>query len=710
MKDIRKIKWIVLFFVFFILSFAVRGIFPSADAPLDLSWSQGPSTDAAYYLAPAVNLVKKGVLEPISKVWNSPGYYILYLPTLFLFGVGYAQVNLTTVMISLLGFVFFFLILKRMGDEKALISASIFWAFTYLWAMYNRIPIIYTVMIAYMLLAAYLWYIGTKRPVFFILAWITLIFTILFVRVIAVALVFAFLLSHLMLYISKAKPKGSNVIRGVAIIMLSAAAFVVVILLGRFFDISPLDVAMGRVKAHLREDVMGDSLLFYLFNFGASGGIIERLPVVSILTYTYILIFIKDTMAKRLNFKDGADVMKVVFLALFVLGALLTILFKYAPTRYFLFLLPPMFILAGLTISRFIEPKERVNLGHGYYIILIIWLVFLIFKVLLSVLFYFIKNYSTFVLGFGLSEVAAGMFGAIINFFGSFYLLLSFSLILSVLIMAAIFLIDRAAERKKKKYLIRSGVRVVLAASIFILFFYFQAKMYVNWAKNPRYTLSKTSQALGVILSPDARLSGPYAHPLTMENNLDRLYMTFFRPNETPPCERFENWGATHLIIDTRNGLGYIQAYYPDTFDCLNLIETFYIRGNAVDLYSFVGAEGYIPTDYERARLLMASGDFVSAEKLLLEFIKESPGVAFPYVSLARCLMGLGDIAGAEEALIEALKIDPDNMMAHWGMGQVYELKGDLNGALSHYTEALALYPESNRIKEKIEEIISMEK
>ena len=710
MKDKRKIRWVVIFFVFFILSFAVRGIYPSADAPFDLSWSQGPSTDAAYYLAPVVNFVKTGVLEPISKVWNAPGYYIMYIPTLFLFGVGYAQANLTTVAISLLGFIFFFLILKRMGDEKALISASIFWAFTYIWAMYNRIPIIYTVMIAYMLFAAYLWYVGTKRPVFFILAWIILIFTILFVRVIAVALVFAFLLGHLVLYTSKTKSKGSNVIRWAAIITLSAVAFVVVILLGRFFDISPIDVAMGRVKAHLREDVMGSSLLFYLFNFGASGGIIERLPIVSILAYTYIIIFIKDAFAKRFDFKNSSNVMKVVFLSLFVLGALFTILFKYAPTRYFLFLLPPMFILAGLAISRFIEPKERTNLGYGYYIILIVWLVFLIFKILLSLLFYFIRNYSTFVLGFNLSEKTAELFGAVINFFSSFYLLISASLILSVLIMAVIFLVDKTADRREKKFLIRKSVRIVLAAVIFVLFFYFQGKMYVDWAKDPRYTLSETSHALGEILGPDAKLSGTYAHPLTMENDLHRHYMTFFRPNETPPCYRFENWGATHLIIDAKNGLGYIQANYPDTFDCLKLIETFYIRGNAIDLYAYTGAEDYTPTDYERARLSMASGDFASAEKLLVEFIEKTPDTALPYVSLARCRMGRGDIAGAEEALKKALAIDPDNMMAHWGMGQVCEFRGDLDGALSHYKEALALYPESNRIKEKIEEIISMEK
>ncbi|MBN1572466.1 MAG: tetratricopeptide repeat protein [Deltaproteobacteria bacterium] len=709
--SVNRKKILLFIFVAFLLSSAmVRMIHPRADAPFDLSWSQGPSTDASYYIEPAVNFVKGRGLKPISGIWNAPGYYLLYLPFLLLFGVGYAQLNLITAAISLLGFVFFFLIVKdlpkRDDDITTALFASLFWAFTTFFVMYNRIPLIYTAMILYMLVSAWLWFLGTKRRLFFIFSWAVIFIAVLYVRVIAVALVPAFLIGHILLFFGEGEGRRTRVIRVVTLLAIAAAGIALVLFVGKLFNLSPLDIALARVKAHLKGDIFGDGLLVYFFNIGESGGITRYLPVVSLLAYSYIIVFVRDLFAKRLNFKDGKDVMKVVILAWAVFGAFYTILFKYAPPRYFLFLMPPLFILAGMTCARLLSPEEKRDFGYGYYFILLSWLLFLVFRVILIVFSYLISNFTTFAVGFRLSAEAVARFSALIKFFGSFYLLLSISLILSLLIIAAIYLIDRAGERKEGELAVRREIRVAFIVASMAFFLYYQGAICWRWAENPHYTLVNTSRELARLVNENAVVSGPYAHPLTIENDLRHIYMTFTKPKSKTPCERFKESGTTHLLIDSKNGLVYIERLYPETFDCLDLIDTFYVRGNAVGLYACKDRPEYTPTYFERAQALMGAGDFEEAEKLLLKSIGEGAPASAEYASLGRCKAMLKDREGAEEALEKAIEINPDNLPAHWGLGQLLEAKGDREGALSHYLSVLDLYPESKVVKKKIRELI----
>ncbi len=711
MNKKRKKQLLFVFITFLLLSAVVRMVYPSADAPFDLSWSQGPSTDGFYYIAPAIDFVKGGELKPISKIWDAPGYYLLYLPFLYLFGAGFAQLNLITAIISLFGFVFFFLIVKDLldlskeeGDVKIALFASVFWAFTYFFVMYNRIPLIYTTMVFYMLVAAWFWFLGTKRPLFFIFAWITVFFAIFYVRVIAVALIPPFLVGHLLLLLGDKEMGGSKTTK--AVMLSVVAGIVLVVFLGWFFEFAPLDTAIARVKTHLKENVFGRGLLVYLFNLGDSGGIIQRLPVVSLLAYSYIIIFVRDVFLKRLDFSEGTDVMKVVILAWAVFGAFYTILFKYAPPRYFLFLMPPLFILAGMTSARLLSPREKGEFGYSYYFMLLFWLLFLTFRMLVMIVSYSMNNFATFAMGFELSATAVERFDTLIKFFSSFYLLLTMSLLISLLIMVTIYLIDNAGKSKKGKFAIRGGIRYAFVAVAMMCFFYYQGILYWGWVGQPYYTTTNASKELTRLVGEGALLAGVYAHPLTIENDLKHTYMNFTNPKSKPPCKRFKDRKATHLLIDSKNGLVYIQEFFPETFDCLDLIETFYVRGNAIELYRYENSSGYSLTDFEQAKVLMIAEEFEDAKDLLLGTIKEGTPSSVEYTSLGRCLLMLNDLEGAEEALKTALEINPDNLTAHWGMARTLEIKGDKAGALSHYRLVHNLYPESKRIREIIRELI----
>ncbi len=498
--------------------------------------------------------------------------------------------------------------------------------------------------------------------------------------------------------------------RGLIILLSCVGVVLLIVLMGKLFNLSPLDVATGRVKTHLREDIFGDNILLYVFNFGASGSLIEKNPVIAFLAYCYIIIFIKDVMQKRLDPSRKKELVMMVFLAWAVLGGIATIFFQYAPPRFFLFLYPPIFLLAAAALSRFLDPAPRGVLGYGFYVVFPLWLIFLVFRLLLLILSYGAENLDTFVIGLGLSLDTARNILGFLAFAGSFYFLLSISLILSIIISAVAFLIERRALETKRDLFIRKGIRIAVVGVVVLVFLIDQGGMFLRWFEKPRYTMAETSRELGDLLGSGAKIAGPYAHPLTMENDLSRVYMTFWDPNRQPPCDRFEKSGVTHLVIDTTNGLGYIHANYPEAMNCLSLIETFYVRGNPVNLYLYTGARGYVPTDFERAKLLMDSENFPEAAELLSRFIDKHPDVPAAYVSLAHCYVKLGDREASEKALRAALSRDPDNMMAHWGLGQILDAQGNPEEALVHYREAHDLYPTSTYIEQRLRELQSREK
>ena len=700
----KKTRWILIFLIGLALAGLVRGVHPAADTPFDLSWSQGPSTDAAYYLEPAVSLVETGKAEVIHRNWDAPGFSMLYVPAIYLFGSSNAVINLNTVQISLIGFVFFFLIVRRTDDERTVVFATLFWALSYFWIMYTRIPLVYTAMISYMLAATYLWMLGLKKPLWFIPAWAVLIMAILSVRVIAVALVPALVLGHGAALYGRFKDRKrmlSMVFGTMAVLVVVGA---LVIIASVYLDFNPVLTALGRIKTHMREGMTGDRVLFYLFNLGQSGAIFLWLPIVSLMSYLYLLMFMGDLIKKRLDFTETDHVMRLVMVVWLVFGALSTILFEYAPPRYFLFLMPPMFYTAGCAVSRILNPPPRAEYELGYYILLILWIVFLTFKLLYTTLFYFIRNFDTFVVGLGMSGTGIARFEGIIDFFSSFYLLASISLIVGISVSLAVF-----AYRRREGYIhgrpIRMGVRLAAAGVLLLLFLGHQGSMYLKWFNWPRYTMSSFSRELGDLLGDDAVLAGPYAHVMTLENDLDAVYMTFADPATGPPCDRFEKTGSTHVIIDTKNGLPYLEELYPETFECLVYIDTLYIRGNGVDIYRYIGAEEYTPSDFEAAVDLIRRGHQKEAIGLLEGVAAKYPGDATPLVFLALAKLQLGDVEEAGVLLLDAININPDHMKAYYGLANIMEIRGDRVAAAAYYRKSLELFPESQNLRDKIQEL-----
>jgi len=101
-----------------------------------------------------------------------------------------------------------------------------------------------------------------------------------------------------------------------------------------------------------------------------------------------------------------------------------------------------------------------------------------------------------------------------------------------------------------------------------------------------------------------------------------------------------------------------------------------------------------MPADYEKALVLMGSGDYGAAIPVLETFSAEHPELAGPYINLGIAYGRMEDNDAALAALNKAVKLNPDNGAAYLQRGILYREKGDFQAALHDYQQALKLQPD----------------
>lgn len=101
-----------------------------------------------------------------------------------------------------------------------------------------------------------------------------------------------------------------------------------------------------------------------------------------------------------------------------------------------------------------------------------------------------------------------------------------------------------------------------------------------------------------------------------------------------------------------------------------------------------------LPRDYDKALVLMKSGDYTAAIPVLEAFIADRPDHAGPYVNLGIAYQHAGDKDNALKALQAAIERNPLNATAHHQLGILYREQGDFTAALDAYKAALDLNPD----------------
>ena len=98
-----------------------------------------------------------------------------------------------------------------------------------------------------------------------------------------------------------------------------------------------------------------------------------------------------------------------------------------------------------------------------------------------------------------------------------------------------------------------------------------------------------------------------------------------------------------------------------------------------------------LPGNYDKALVLMQSGDYQAALPVLLDFIDKNPELAGPYLNLGICYQHTDRDDAAMEALKKAVELNPATAAAHHQLGILYRQQGDFASALSAYDKALKL-------------------
>lgn len=106
------------------------------------------------------------------------------------------------------------------------------------------------------------------------------------------------------------------------------------------------------------------------------------------------------------------------------------------------------------------------------------------------------------------------------------------------------------------------------------------------------------------------------------------------------------------------------------------------------------GQQQPLPDDYEKALVLMRSGDYGAAIPVLQDFSSKHPELAGPNINLGIAYRQMGNNDAAVRALDKAVELNPGNATAHLHRGILYREEGDFQAALQAYEQALTLQPD----------------
>lgn len=209
---------------------------------------------------------------------------------------------------------------------------------------------------------------------------------------------------------------------------------------------------------------------------------------------------------------------------------------------------------------------------------------------------------------------------------------------------------------------------------------------------DPSHSLRRTGQQLTSILTPSARLSGPFAYALTIESPLSVL-SRISEENERR---------ATHHIMERPNDLSKIFGEGGAIESRLELVESFNVEGRALLL--FRSADADIPrSPFESAVDALLEGRLQEAEAGLLTVLEFDSHCAPAWTRLGQIRTQVGDLDSAYQCYMAAIQTDPSRVQAHISLANMYEAKGFEREALHHLREALEAEPGNTSLRTEVE-------
>ncbi|MBN2538237.1 glycosyltransferase family 39 protein [candidate division WOR-3 bacterium] len=564
-----------------LLGLGLRAVDLKADPPPDLSWSTAHYSDEGMNNYSARNMALYGT-------WKTDDFlpFVIYPLTNILvalafklFGLGFLQVRLVSVLAGVAGVLVMYLLVRREAGRLAGLIAGLALAACYPLVMYSRLGMVETVQILFLLLTGLFYSRGLERPREMALSGLFAAATVLFVKVSAVfiAPVMVALFAWQFFAARRAPNPAPGFGRGLGFWFAGVGAaalawFFVVFLPYRadYFEyvlrhsleapaghpVSLVNYLVNTFSTGATSGVGSDPLVFFLDSgtFRAWFRLIPKLPVIALVGYLAL---------PRLASRPGLR----YILLWFVAGVLMLGWMNYRPPRYEIVFVPALVVAFAVAVGRvvsdgIIKPASRPRLWRAG--LWALWLWPLVFQLTL---------YS----GVLADEVAVGFDLPV----------LLITLAASVLVAGIGYLVARFLRREVR--LRPLWPRIGVAAVLLGVLLWSDIGRWLTWYRTREHALVEYSEHLDWILPEGAVLAGSWAPTLLMQSRRKALCITDWANNDDP-LGRFR---VTHLISrEDAYEQKLFDRLYPETMLQSPVLQSYLVRGFILTVHELPQSAG----------------------------------------------------------------------------------------------------------------------
>lgn len=341
--------------ILFLILFIIRILYLDAD-PFFLK-RFGDIGDEGYWAYNARNafLFNRWIIDGFNQsLATAPLYSALVYLSFKLFGLGYSQVRLVSALLSWSTLVVLYFFIKDVWNRKSAIIAVIILGFNSVFLMYNRLGLVESSMIFFLVLTFYFFYKGNTRNIFHILAGFTFSMAIL-----TKITVFYFIPAIIIFWILE-KIRGNLELRNIIYFVVSALIplfiFATALLIPYWTELSPFLISVSEGQ---KASTLNGLILNFQFNyfFGLLPIFILLIPLILYFTDLIVKLDLKSFHNIK-SFLIKRDFIEIIIIS-WIIGGSLGLLFSDLADRRLLMLIIPL----TLIFTKIILDKSKFDLN-----------------------------------------------------------------------------------------------------------------------------------------------------------------------------------------------------------------------------------------------------------------------------------------------------------------------------------------------------------
>ena len=247
-----------------------------------------------------------------------------------------------------------------------------------------------------------------------------------------------------------------------------------------------------------------------------------------------------------------------------------------------------------------------------------------------------------------------------------------------------------------------------LAAIGLVAVLVFDLLQYVDWLRHKDYALEEAKKSFDAVVGPNAVVSGTFSSALVLGSR--RVAVPFVG---IPPPGYLEDENATHLVLGEPGDISGLQKSLPAVVNQLVTVRSWPLRTRHIRKITVFRiewpdtskiAESYQPTPFERAAALIEAGAFEEAFAALEEIRASGTEIPDVYSLQAECRMQMGDAAGAQARLEKALQMRPSTPQDLYNLAVLLYTAGDRRRAHELWIQGLRLDPDDIDLAQAVQQ------